>query len=92
MSELATRLLPTMEHLSQPYVLAQAWKKSVSYIRRHNWYSDPLELDLSAVDVPEYIDDITTDFALGMYSPKPLRLVPAPKSQPSRLTKNPDNT
>ncbi len=92
MAEPVTILLPTTEHLCQPYVLAQAWKKSVSYIRRHNWYSDPLELDLSAVDVPEYIEKIQSQLIDGTYKPKPLRLVPAPKSQPSRITKGENDT
>jgi hypothetical protein len=34
--------------LENPVVLAQAWKKPHAYMRRHNWYSDVLELDLSA--------------------------------------------
>ena len=41
-------LPPRGEKLADVVVLAQAWKKSHSFIRRHNWYADVLELDALA--------------------------------------------
>ena len=38
-------LEPRLDLLRQEYVLVQAWKKTASYIRYHNWFSDTLELD-----------------------------------------------
>lgn len=43
-------LPPKGEKLSDVVVLAQAWKKSHTFIRRHNWYADVLELDASTID------------------------------------------
>ena len=42
-------LAPRAEVLFDTVILAQAWKKAHTYIRRHNWYADTLELDCSAV-------------------------------------------
>ena len=36
---------PRPELLREEFVLVQAWKKTASYIRYHNWFSDTLELD-----------------------------------------------
>jgi hypothetical protein len=44
-------LPPKGEKLADVVVLAQAWKKSHTFIRRHNWYADVLELDVSTVDL-----------------------------------------
>ena len=40
---------PSLELLREEYVLVQAWKKTASYIRSHNWFSDTLALDRAAV-------------------------------------------
>ncbi len=71
-----------MKQLRKEYVLIQAWKKTAAYIRRHNWFSDTLELDLAAADLESFIKEIRT----GVRSPaawesSPLRLVLAPKKQ-----------
>lgn len=76
------RLTPHLELLTQEYVLVQAWKKTVSYIRRHNWYSDTLELDYCTVNLPGFIGDLRDRLAaVSGWEPDPLRIVPAPKGQ-----------
>ena len=60
----------------------QAWKKTAAHIRSHNWYSDTLALDRAAVNLPDFLRELTN----GLQSPEhwcndPLRIVPAPKSQ-----------
>jgi hypothetical protein len=78
----AIKLKPSLELLSQEYVLVQAWKKTANYIRYHNWYSDTLELDRTTVNLPIFLNEL----AEILRSPErwindPLRIVPAPKSQ-----------
>lgn len=40
-------LVPTIECLADETVLIQAWKKTSSYIRYHNWFSDTLDCQSS---------------------------------------------
>jgi len=74
--ELGTKL----SLLSDTVVLAQAWKKAHAYIRRHNWYADVLELDVSAVNLDADLKKWATEISSADYEPKALRLVPAPKN------------
>lgn len=79
---ISNTLGPKLSLLTEEYVLVQAWKKTVSYIRSHNWYADTLELDRAAVDLPDFLGSLVERLA----SPEnwdnvPLRIVPAPKSQ-----------
>jgi hypothetical protein len=74
--ELGTKL----SLLSDTVVLAQAWKKAHVYIRRHNWYADVLELDVSAVNLDARLKKWAADIASANYTPKALRVVPAPKN------------
>lgn len=74
--ELGTKL----SLLSDTVVLAQAWKKANAYIRRHNWYADVLELDVSAVNLDARLKTWATDIASADYAPNALRVVPAPKN------------
>jgi hypothetical protein len=73
------QLKPTLDFLSDPAVLAQAWKKSHSYIRSHNWYADTLELDASTFNLEENINNWSEELKSQIYKPSPMRLVPAPK-------------
>lgn len=73
------QLKPTLDYLSDPVVLAQAWKKSHSYIRSHNWYADTLELDASTFNLEENIQSWSEELKTQTYKPSPMRLVPAPK-------------
>ena len=43
------QLEPSLEQLREEDVFVQAWKKTASYIRYHNWFSDTLALDRAAV-------------------------------------------
>lgn len=80
-------LEPRLDLLRQEYVLVQAWKKTASYIRYHNWFSDTIELDRAAVNLPTFLAGIAEDLAapedwLGSM----LRMVPAPKTQRWRVS------
>ncbi|MEG8055403.1 RNA-directed DNA polymerase [Sphingomonas sp. 22L2VL55-3] len=75
------RLLPTLDLVTQEYVLVQAWKKSASCIRHHNWFSDTLELDRAAANLPEFLSQLSEKLRSGTYETSGLKLVPAPKSQ-----------
>lgn len=74
-------LSPLISDLQSESVLFQAWKKTEAYIRSHNWYADTLELDWQALRLPEFIAGIQTRIGTGKWRMKPLRMVPAPKSQ-----------
>jgi len=74
-------LSPLISDLQSESVLFQAWKKTEAYIRSHNWYADTLELDWQALRLPDFIAGIQTRIGTGKWRMKPLRMVPAPKSQ-----------
>lgn len=61
-------------------ILAQAWKKTHTFIRRHNWYADVLELDASGVCLPERLAEWSSDITNGTYETCAAWLVPAPKN------------
>lgn len=73
-------LLPKGEYLCDVVVLAQAWKKSHTYIRRYNWYADVLELDASTIDLESRLTDWAEDVRRADFRPEDLRLVSAPKN------------
>jgi len=73
-------LFPQLAKLRSTTVLAQAWKKSHTFIRRHNWYSDTLELDSSVMDLQSLLADWSLALQRPDFSPEALRLVPAPKN------------
>lgn len=85
---MALRFLePTVACLSDETVLIQAWKKASAYIRYHNWFSDTLELDRRAVNLPEFITAISDELKSGRpIASNPIRMVPAPKSQQWQVT------
>ena len=79
---LTEKLEPRMELLYEEYVLVQAWKKTASFIRYHNWYFDTLALDHAAVNLPDFIHELRQRLlSSDNWSNKYLRIVPAPKSQ-----------
>lgn len=83
-----TSLVPTIECLADETVLIQAWKKASNYIRYHNWFSDTLELDRTAINLREFIADISRQIRAGAaHRSDPIRMVPAPKSQAWRVEK-----
>ncbi len=60
----------------------QAWKKTASYIRYHNWFSDILALDRAAVNLPVFLGELRERLQSSeSWQNDPLRIVPAPKSQ-----------
>ncbi|MFS2037033.1 reverse transcriptase domain-containing protein [Polaromonas sp. CT11-55] len=74
------RLYPQGRVLQDEVVLAQAWKKTHTFIRRHNWYADTLELDTSAVCLPSALAEWSTSISSGKFKTEPAWLVPAPKN------------
>lgn len=81
------KLYPNLELLAEEYVLVQAWKKTSSYIRYHNWFADTLSIDRATADLPNFIQGISSKVRNRRWQPKPLRLVPAPKSHPWTIDK-----
>ena len=77
------QLEPRIELLQEEYVLVQAWKKTASFIRYHNWFSDTLALDRATVNLPSFIGEVRDRLqSFKSWQNDPLRIVPAPKSQP----------
>ncbi len=75
-------LEPNLDLLREEYVLVQAWKKTAAYIRAHNWFSDPLDLDLTSIDLENFLGQLRDELKSPEdWSADPLWLVPAPKSQ-----------
>lgn len=84
-----SNLEPDLDLLRQEFVLVQAWKKTATYIRYHNWFSDTLELDRTAINLPDFLGDLREHLgAPGEWLIDPLRIVPAPKSQQWRVSSN----
>ena len=80
-------LFPNLELLRQEYVLVQAWRKTAAYIRSHNWYADTLELDRAAVNLPEFLKELSEMLvSADAWENDRLRIVPAPKSQKWHVT------
>ncbi|CUW45446.1 hypothetical protein B3286c2_0562 [Brucella vulpis] len=73
-------LLPKGKNLCDVTVLAQARKKSHTYIRRHNWYADVLELDASTIDLEKKLKYLADEVRQPDFQPINLRLVSAPKN------------
>lgn len=73
-------LAPRAELLHDVVVLSQAWKKAHTYIRKHNWYADTLELDCSALGLESLLETWSEEIRKGSYQTLPMRLVPAPKN------------
>ncbi|WP_431509926.1 reverse transcriptase domain-containing protein [Variovorax sp. DAIF25] len=68
------------ESLADVVVLAQAWKKSHAFIRRHNWYADVLELDASTIDLEDRLVRWGEAIRSDDFRPHDMLLVPAPKN------------
>lgn len=80
LNERYRKLEPTITYLADSVVLAQAWKKSQSYIRSHNWYADTLELDCSTVNLQKLLGQWKEQLEKATYKPDSMKLVPAPKA------------
>jgi hypothetical protein len=68
--------------LQDEAVLAQAWKKTDSDVRRHNWYADTLELEHTTLLLPKMIQIWSGELSRGplVEKPTPARVVQAPKN------------
>lgn len=79
-------LRPEISYLSDEVIIAQAWKKTHQYIRQHNWYSDTLALDISALglekNAKKWSSSLANNFSEEKSNTFPIELVPAPKSEP----------
>jgi len=73
-------LKPTEKYLTDKVVLAQAWKKAHQYIRSSNWYADTFELDRSAIDLDNQLDEWIKQLGSESFAFDSLKLIPAPKS------------
>ena len=71
----------TIDELASEYLLVQAFKKTVSYIRYHNWFADSVELDRASADLPHFLSQLSERVKSESWQPKPLHLVMAPKAQ-----------
>ncbi|WP_110690072.1 RNA-directed DNA polymerase [Salinicola endophyticus] len=69
------------KYLTDPLLLALAWKKAHDYIRTTNWYADNFELDVSSIDLRNRCAEWAHDIE-GKLKFEPLELVPAPKACP----------
>lgn len=74
-------------YISDPLLLALAWKKSHEYIRNINWYADNFELDKSALSLA-YLCNKWSNEISGAVSFSPLKLVPAPKTSAWEFSQN----
>lgn len=70
-------IAPRATYLRDTVVIAQAWKKTHKYIRRHNWYADTLELDCSTINLEENINKWSQK---SSFTPRKIKIVPAPKN------------
>ena len=76
------RLTPTLENVQLECVLMQAWKKTSSYLRYHNWYADMLSIDYQALRIPSFIAEIKEALSSPeLWESETMDMVPAPKSQ-----------
>lgn len=70
----------TDDYLTDPILLALAWKRAHGYVRSLNWYADNFELDASSLFLQENCDDWANELSNKEIKLKPLELVPAPKT------------
>ncbi|MEG0868595.1 MAG: RNA-directed DNA polymerase [Hafnia sp.] len=71
----------TDEYITDPLLMALAWKKSHHYIRTTNWYADNFELDLSALDLMQHCKDWVKRIQNKKeFKLEELQLVPVPKA------------
>ncbi|USE35521.1 RNA-directed DNA polymerase [Endozoicomonas sp. SCSIO W0465] len=70
------------DYISDPLLLALAWKKSQQYIRSTSWYADNFELDLSALDLADKCKEWAKNIKEDSLTFEAMHLVPAPKSSP----------
>lgn len=82
------RLQLTGDYLSDPMLMALAWKKTHDYIRNTNWYADNFELDKSTLNLVALYKTWASDISTGNTEFADLKLVPAPKTSQWFFTDN----
>ncbi|MFP6844493.1 MAG: RNA-directed DNA polymerase [Thalassolituus sp.] len=78
----------TGKYLTDPLLMALAWKKAHDYIRNTNWYADNFELDKSALNLAGLCEKWTSDISTGQTRFEDLKLVPAPKTAQWSFSEN----
>lgn len=68
------------EYLTDPILLALAWKRAHNYVRSFNWYADNFELDMSSLCLQENCNKWAKELKEKVINLKPLELIPAPKT------------
>lgn len=68
------------DYLTDPILMALAWKKAHNYIRTTNWYADNFELDKSSLNLAKHCGEWVEDIEIHKLKFSPLELVPAPKT------------
>lgn len=68
------------EYISDPVLLALAWKRSHNYIRSFNWYADNFELDKTSLFLAKTSKEWADEIKEKNFELEPLKLVPAPKT------------
>ena len=63
------RLGPDLGLLGDEAVLAQSWKKTDAYIRRHNWYADTLEFEQTSLLLPAKLKSWGAQLKAGNFDP-----------------------
>ena len=76
------------DYLTDPTLMALAWKKAHNYIRTTNWYADNFELDKSTLNLAKHCEEWVKEIGNGNLAFSPLELVPAPKTSDWVFTKN----
>lgn len=70
----------TDDYLTDPILLALAWKRAHGYVRSLNWYADNFELDATSLFLQENCDAWANELSDQKVELTPLELVPAPKT------------
>ncbi len=77
------------DYLTDPILMALAWKKAHNYIRTTNWYADNFELDKSSLNLAQHCKEWVEEIRNGKLKLSELELVPAPKTSEWVFTKEP---
>lgn len=78
----------TDKYLTDPILLALAWKRAHNYVRSVNWYADNFELDESSLFLQENCNAWAKELQKDKINLTNLELVPAPKSSKWEFVKN----
>jgi len=75
------QLQPSIDYLCHEVVIAQAWKKTHTYMRTHNWYADTLALDVSALGLESNAKNWAKQIGDDKFNLYTIELIPAAKSE-----------